>query len=283
MLLGCIVLTTSDAIMKWLTGDYPVSQLLCARGSLLLIVLLPFLVLKRGRNLAMPIVNVRGHLIRGALSTVSAFLFLNGLRFLPLAEAVTLTFAGPLFLTAMAPYLLSEKVGWRRWLAVMIGFAGVVLVFRPGTAVLQWVALLPLGAALAEAFRDALTRQLRYTETALAMMTTSTAIIVAVSVFSMGFGWQSIGLRDLFLIAVTALLFGVAHFAMIEALRQAEAVLVSPFRYSAVLWATVLGIMYWDHMPDTWVIVGAVLIVGSGLYIFYRETVRLRDKSSLME
>ena len=167
----------------------------------------------------------------------------------------------------------------RRWLAVVIGFSGVVLMLRPGADAIRLVALMPLGAALAEAFRDALTRHMRFSETALAMMTTSTAIIVAFSLCFAGFGWQPIGIVDLGIIALTALLFGIAHFMMIEALRQAEAVLVAPFRYSAVLWATFLGVFFWGHYPDVWVIVGASLVVVSGLFIWYREIARQRMRA----
>ena len=277
MLGSCLLITSNDAITKWIAADYPVSQMLCARGSSILLLILPVLIWKKGR-FGLQIHHRGAHLMRGLLSVTSATLFITGLQFLPLVDAVTLTFAGPLFLTAMAPYLLAEQIGWRRWVAVLVGFFGVVLMLKPGTEALRLVALLPLGAALMEAFRDVLTRRMSSTESSIAMVTVTTAVIVAVSLLSAPFGWTVMAWGDLALLALAGALFAAAHFLVIEALRYAQAAVVIPFRYSAVIWALLLGLVLWGDVPDYWTMVGTVLVISSGIYIWHRETLRTRGQ-----
>lgn len=271
MLLACLLITLNDAITKWLGGSYPVGQMLCARGAFFLVVVVLIAGWLRGRH-AVRVNDRRAHLLRGLLSTCSAFLFVGSLKFLPLADAITITFATPLLITAMAPYFLGERVGWRRWSAVAVGFVGVALMLKPGTEALRWVALLPLAAAGFESTRDILTRRMTLSESSLSMVCVTTAVIVIVSASTSVTGWPPMSWEHAGLLAIAGLLFGAAHWLMVEALRLAEAVVVAPFRYSPVIWAALLGYLLWGDMPDGFMAAGTALVIGSGLFIFYRET-----------
>ena len=169
------LLTINDALAKLMTAHYPVGQLMFMRG---VFVLLPiaFLVWRAGGTRVLRVRNPKGQLLRGITVILGSFLFVTALKLMPLADAIAITFAGPLFLTAMATPLLAETVGWRRWLAVVVGFCGVVLMLRP-TGAFQWVALLPLAVALLGAFRDIITRAMVGSESTLSILFVSTLMV----------------------------------------------------------------------------------------------------------
>ena len=231
-----------------------------------------FVVAVTGKNSNFRMRSPRAHLTRGILSLGSALLFVISLKYLPLADAMTITFATPLFVTAMAPYFLRETVRWRRWIAVLLGFIGVVLMMKPGTEAIRWYALLPLGAALCESLRDVLTRKMVFSESSLVMVAVSTAVIVLLSATSSISGWFAFTPTDIGLLIFSSILFGTAHVLFVEAFRAAQAVVIAPFRYSAVLWAGLVGFFLWGDIPNRWMLGGCLLVVGSGLYIFYRES-----------
>ncbi|MCH7864310.1 MAG: DMT family transporter [Proteobacteria bacterium] len=191
-ILGGALLTTNDAVLKWLTGDYPVGQIMFVRG---MFVFLPIalLVWRAGGIDAVRINSLRGQSLRAVFAFTSGFLFITGLSFLPLAEAIAITFAGPLFITALAPPLLGEHVGWRRWGAVLIGFAGVMVIIRPGAEAVQWAALFPLAASLSGAFRDLTTRRIAATETSVSIMWFTNAVVVTAGLSTWPFGWVGRG------------------------------------------------------------------------------------------
>ncbi len=270
MLAGGFLLTVNDAVMKWLTGGYPVGQLLFVRSMfsfLFIALLLRFM----GGWQSLRIGNARLHLIRSLLVVAGTFLFVNGLRYLPLADAIAIVFAGPLFITALAPAIIGEPVGWRRWLAVTIGFLGVLVIVRPGTEAMQWAALFPLGAALTGAFRDLMTRSASATESSTAMLATGTAATCLAGLCTYPLGWAPVVAQDLGFMALSGFLMAAAHFLMIESYRYGEAALVAPFKYSNMIYAVILGFLVWGDLPDAWTWAGTALLIGSGLYILDRE------------
>lgn len=272
MLMGGALLTTNDAVLKWLTGDFPVGQIIFMRG---LFVFLPvsLLVWRQGGLAVLRINSVRNQSLRASFMVASTFLFITGLGYLPLADAIAITFAGPLFITVLAPMLLGEHVGWRRWTAVLVGFTGVLVMIRPSGELVQWAGLFPLCASLMGAFRDVTTRKLSTSETSLSMLCFSTGIIVLVSAATSVFGWAPMGLKDVGLMALSGFLVGSAHFLLIECFRLAEAALVAPFKYFNMVWAVLFGFVIWGHVPDTWTVAGAGFVIASVLYIMRRETV----------
>lgn len=273
MVAGAALLTANDAVIKWLTGGYPVGQILFLRGIFVLVPI-AFFVWRAGGISTLRTRDYKGHAIRAALVLLGTFLFVSGLRYLPLAEAISIAFAGPLFITALAPPLLGERVGWRRWMAVLAGFVGVLIIFKPGGAVFQWAALFTLGASLTGAFRDLLTRRMSAGETSEALLFYTSLGVMLGALASAPFGWKPVALADWGWFALNGLLIGGAHFLMIETFRYAEAALVAPFKYSTVLWATVFGYMIFGDVPETTTLIGGAVVVSAGIYILHRERKR---------
>jgi len=201
MVVGGAFLTANDAVLKWLTGGYPTGQIMALRG---LFVLLPivFLVWRQGGVSSLRVASVRGQGFRAGLVVAGTFLFVTGLEYLPLADAISITFAGPLFITAMAAAILGETVGWRRWAAVFVGFSGVVLIMRPGSGAMQWAALLPLAASLTGALRDIVTRHLAGRESSVAILAVTTITVIFAGLLTLPFGWQPVAGPDVLLFAL---------------------------------------------------------------------------------
>ena len=270
MLLGVAVLTANDALLKWMTGGYHVGQIMFCRG-LFVFIPLAMLIWRGGGLRSLHTDNPKGHLIRALLVILGTFLFVSGLKHLPLTDAIAIAFAGPLFITALAPPLLGEHVGWRRWMAVLAGFIGIVIIMRPGGYIFQWAALFPLAASLTGAFRDILTRGMSATETTVALLFyTSLGVLLAGMVVS-PFVWQPVPLTDWGWFMANGLLIGSAHFLMIETFRYGEAALVAPFKYSGVIWAAIFGYLIWGDIPDLRTIMGVAIVITAGIYILHRE------------
>jgi drug/metabolite transporter (DMT)-like permease len=270
MLLGAAVLTTNDAVLKWLTSGYHVGQIMFCRGIFIGLPL-AILIWRAGGLKSLRPVNPKGHTVRVALVIVGTFLFVSGLAYLPLADAIAISCAGPLFVTALASPLLGESVGWRRWSAVLAGFIGILLIMRPGGAVIQWAALFPLAASLTGAFRDILTRHLSSQETSVALLFYTSVGVTLAGLATIPFIWTPVPLVDWGWFALSGSLIGCAHFLMIETFRYGEAALVAPFKYSGVIWAGLLGYLIWGDIPDLETIAGVSITVVAGFYILHRE------------
>lgn len=272
MLLGAAVLTSNDAVLKWLTSGYQVGQIMFCRGIFIGLPL-AIIIWRAGGLKSLRPVNPKGHAVRATLVIVGTFLFVKGLAYLPLADAVAIAFAGPLFITALAQPLLGEIVGWRRWSAVLVGFIGILLIMRPGGNVIQWAALFPLAASLSGAFRDLLTRHLSSQETTVAILFYTSLGVTLAGLATIPFMWTPVPLVDWGWFALSGVLIGCAHFLMIETFRYGEATLVAPFKYSGVIWAGLLGYLIWGDTPDFATIAGVGMVVIAGFYILHRERV----------
>jgi drug/metabolite transporter (DMT)-like permease len=270
MVLGGLLLTLNDATIKWLTGGLPVGQIMFSRGLVAILIIVAVVAVRR-RPAALKVTRPGAQAARAAAMVCSTFLFVSGLRWLPLADAVALSFIGPVLLTAMAPFFLGENVGWRRWSAVLIGFAGMLVMLRPGTDGIQWAALLPVGAAFAGTVRDILTRRLAGSDGSLATLFYSTLGVALAGLATAPLGWNAPAPIDFALLALTGCLLCSAHFLQIEAFRLAEAAVLAPFKYTSLLWAAIVGFAVWQHVPDAVTLSGGALVVASGLYIFRRE------------
>lgn len=276
MLGGLLVLTVNDAVAKWLTGSYPIPQVIALRGLFLMVPLLALLLWRGGIGALRPH-RIRNQAARAACFTGSTYLIVTALSLMPLADAVAFTFTSPLLIAALAPALLGERVGWRRWAAILVGFAGVVVMARPTPEAFRLVAFVALGAALMSALRDIVTRRISAVEsTDLTLFYSTLATVVVGVAAALAFPWRMPAADDLALFVLLAALNGGAHFMLIEAYRWAEASAVAPFRYSALVWALLLGFFVWGDVPDAFLLVGAGLVVASGLYILHRETVARR-------
>ena len=211
------------------------------------------------------------HFIRGFIWITATVLFFSSIHLMGLAEATAIAFVAPLFITAIAALFIAP-VGWRRWIAVVIGFVGVLVIVRPGAASFELVSLLPVATAFTYAL---LMLSARFVDTRESMWTlllylSATSAVLTGSIVT--FFWTPIRAEDLWLFAAIAF-FGTGGMTMItQAFRVAEAPTVAPFDYTALVWATGLGWFFWGETPDALTFVGAAIITASGIFIIFRES-----------
>lgn len=269
-LIGVFLLTSSDAAIKWVTDDLPFGQALFIR-TLFVLIPIGLIVWRRGGPASLRIVSPRNLAVRALFGTGSTFLVVASLSLLPIGEVLTLVFVTPVLVTALAPLALGEHVGWHRWLAVLGGFAGVVIMLQPGAGTFQIAALLPLAAALIASVRDIVTRRISASESSLTILAFSALGLIIASLATAPFGWRPVSASEIAIAGASGLLFGVAHYMMIESYRFAEASLIAPFRYTNLIWAPLVGFLLFGEIPGVALLAGAPLIGASGLYIIWRE------------
>ncbi len=269
MLVSGFFLSVADSITKWLVPHYPAGQILFVQSALIAL-LVAIWMMQQGQN-PLRIVRWRAHLGRGLLYSSGGFAFVYALLYLPLAEVVAITFAGPLFMTLFAKLLLKETVGVHRLGAVVVGFIGILIVIQPGSSVMHWAALLPLLVALLDTFRDLITRTLTRDESSLRIIFTTAVIVALVGGSTILMGWKVIRQMDIFWFGLSAFSFIIAHYFMVEAFRHAQVVVVAPFRYFLILWAVLSGFLFWNEIPDANVFLGVSVVISAGIYIAWRE------------
>ena len=269
MLIAGIFLTTNDSIMKWLVPHYPVGEILFVQGVLIALLVALWMRL-RGEN-PLRIVHWRSHFYRGVMYLTGSFAFVYSLLYLPLAEVIAIAFAGPLFMTLFGKIFLKEHVGIHRLGAVVIGFVGILIVIRPGTDAMHWAAVLPIIVALSDAFRDLITRRLTQEESSLRIIFTTAVILALGGAATVFAGWDALRSQDLVWFGLGATSFVAAHYFMVEAFRHAQLVVVAPFRYFLIVWATISGFLFWDEVPDNAVFIGVAVVIAAGIYIGWRE------------
>ncbi|HEX5080155.1 MAG TPA: DMT family transporter [Geminicoccaceae bacterium] len=296
--IACIVaamlaLSLQDSLIKWLGASYALHQIVLTRSVIAAMITLAVLAaISRLRNLRTR--RWRLHLSRGLLMIASNSFFFLGLIAMPVAEATAMFFVAPLFITLLSALLLGEPVGPRRLCAVLLGFAGVVIVVRPGSGLVGPVALLPVGAAATYAVMQIMTRRLGVTDSAATMAFWAQMVFVAASAavgLAVGDGrfagsgdpsldfllraWHLPKLEDVPLFGLVGLLIAGASVLLFQAYRTTEAAAIAPFEYIALPFAAIWGFLFWGEAPDATALVGMGLIVGSGVFIVVR-TERLR-------
>lgn len=273
MLAGMAAMSTMDAMAKWLGEGYPIGEIVFFRNLFALPVI--GLIVMRGGGLAsLRIGWPLGHVLRAGCGLAAMFTFFTGLRTLPLAEAISIGFAAPLFVTALSVPILGERVGVRRWSAVVVGFVGVLVMTRPGAAAFQPAALLILAAALFYALAMLITRRQARSDTTPAILFYGTALSLAASLLVLPFGWRAPDAADLPVFVAIGLVGGLGMAFMTQAYRHAPAAVVASFDYTALVWGVLIGWLVWRELPDAWVWLGAGIVIASGLYIIRRETRR---------
>jgi drug/metabolite transporter (DMT)-like permease len=272
--LAVFMFTMMDTIGKTLTATYPVQQVVWARyffSLLVLLLLIPPLGvgrLVRTRHLGLQIG-------RGALVALATLCLFTAIRVVPLADAYAITFTAPLLVTLFSIPLLGERVGWRRWSAILIGFTGVLIVIRPGIGAMHWALLMPLVTAVCFALYQILTRKVAGMagETAFALLFYLSLVGAVVLSAIMPFFWRPVAPQHWGWMAAMGFLGALGHLLLIRALTLTPASLVAPFTYSQIILAIALGYLVFGDLPDAWMLIGCAVIIGSGLYVFYREAV----------
>lgn len=209
----------------------------------------------------------RGLSILGSLTFIFA-----SLQYLPLAEATVINFTGPLFMVALAGPMLGERVGWRRWAAVIVGLAGAMIVVRPGSDVFQWAALLPIGSAMFFALFQLLTRKLAGHDGAFTTLFYTQIVAAGGAVLAAPFFWTPVTLYQLGFAFLAGCVGLAAHLCMFNAFRLADASLLAPINYTRIVASVLLGYWIFGNLPDIYTILGGAVIIGSGLFVIYRET-----------
>ena len=274
MSLGVLLFCVNDAIGKWLVATYPVGEFLAIRSGATLLVLAPF-IWRVGRGVFLDAPRPGLQLLRLALGTTEVALFFLAVVYLPLADATAFYLAGPIYVTALSALLFGEKVGWRRWLAVLAGCAGVLIALRPSAAALTWPALIALTGSIAFALLMIVTRLLRDTHD-IVLMTSQMTGTFALGAAATPFAWVTPSAFDLtFLIAIGVISIG-AQFSINRSLKLAPASVVVPYQYSMLLWAILFGYVGFGDVPDRFMLAGSAVIVAAGLYIFHREQIAAR-------
>jgi len=267
---GISCLTLSDSLAKWLAEYYAPIQLLFLRGLLALPVVC-LLVLVQGGRRALRTQHFDIHMIRGAINVGTACCFYFSLTLLPLAEATAIAFSAPLFVTAISVTVLGERVDARAWLAVLAGFAGVLIVVRPGMSGFQPAALLPLVTAIGYAVMMVSARRIGRDEGMLTTMFYIALCQVLVSAAAQYWYWRPVQWEHAWGIAGIALCSTMGLGLITQAFRIAPASVVAPFDYTGLISATLLGWLIFHELPDAWAFVGAGFIAASGIYIALRQ------------
>jgi drug/metabolite transporter (DMT)-like permease len=274
VLLAMLLFTCMDTIGKSLTASYPVQQVVWGRyffSFACVLVLIP-------RFGVVHLVRTRRpwlQIARGLLLAMATLCMITAISVIPLADAYTITFTAPLLVTVLSIPLLGERVGWRRLAAICVGFAGVLIVIRPGLRHIEPAMLLPLITASCFALYQVLTSRVgaHPDETALAMLFYVAMVGTVVMSALAPFVWQPVHAPDWGWMVATGALGTIGHLLLIRALWLAPASLLQPFIYSQIVWALGIGYLMFGDLPDLWMLLGGAVIIGSGLYVFYRQAV----------
>jgi drug/metabolite transporter (DMT)-like permease len=268
MLLSVFMFSFGDATGKFIVATYSVGQLLCLRACAALLVLAPMI--WRQRRQFSSLERPRLQLVRIVLSTLEVAAFFLATVYLPLADVVTYYLACPIFVTALSAIVLREHVGWRRWSAILIGFAGVLIALRPSAHSFSWPALIALCGSLSFAVLMLITRSLRATPD-IVMATSQFVGTFVLGAVLAPIGWVTPTANSLVLFAAAGVISVCALLCVNRSLKLAPASVVVPYQYSMIVWAVIFGIAVFGDVPSPATILGAAIIIGAGLYIFLRE------------
>ena len=273
--LAMAAFTCNDAIVKTLTSELSIPQIMAIRGFMTLV--LVGLVARRMGGLGS--VRIMLHplvMLRGAFEIGATLTFMSALASMEFANVASILQSLPLAVTLGAALFFGEPVGWRRWTAIAVGFVGVLLILKPGPDGFASASLFVLAAVFFTAARDLTTRRMSAeipTLTVTFFTTCANTVVGALLIAPMG-GWHPVSTMNLALLAVIAVVVFVGYQAVIKSMRTGEISFVAPFRYTSLVWALLVGILVFGEEPDAFMLLGAAIVIGSGLYSFYRESKR---------
>ncbi len=266
-LLGGLVFSASNATAKYLSAGYPPGQTLFVRSVIALLILSPLLRWADIRALFAP--GQRGlQALRCGCSAIEVGMYYWALTWLGLAEISAIYLAGPIYVTAMSALFLGERVGWRRWAAVAVGFTGVLVALQPGSGAVSVPALIAVAGSVLYSISLVATRRLRGTPNALLVASQVAALAVPSAIplgWAMPLGWDWLALAAVGVIAMCG------YVCVNRGLQLAPASVVAPFSYASIVWASLLGYFVFGDVPSVHTLLGAALIVGAGLFIVQRQ------------
>lgn len=273
--LACIVaavllFSVYNALTKWLAADYSVWQIMFFRGAAGLVPFLAFALIVAGPTAirsAQPAMQV----LRAACGLAANLFFILAYREMPLAEAVAIGYAAPIFIVVLSVPLLSERVGIQRASAAVVGFFGVVLIAQPGAGLFSPGALYAVAGTLFYALLIVATRRVGASDGALCTVVYTSGIYALASALLLPAVWVSPGAQDLALLVLLGLIGSTAMLLFAHAYRHAPAALLAPFDYTAMMWAGLFGFLIWGEAPPLMAVAGMVVIAASGLFLMRHE------------
>ncbi len=284
MALSMAGFTINDVLAKSVADTLNPGQIMFVRGMIMVAALVIWM-----RTSGQPLFPERVFhpllMLRVASETLATILFLIAIAQMPVANVSAILQAMPLVVTIGAALFFAEPVGWRRMLAIVIGFIGVMVVIRPGSSGYDAHALLVVGCVLLSATRDLATRRLPpgISSMSVTLMTAASVTVAGLALTAPFGGWKPMALIDIATLAACAGLLFVGYQFLVLAMREGNVATVAPFRYTALLWAILLGWLMLGERPDLLTLVGAAIIVASGIYTLYRERVRNKRPRSANE
>lgn len=268
---GNFLYAVNDVIGKWLVMTFSVGQLLLLRsaGSLLF---LSVMVGRQGAAQLFRLERVDLQILRVLLAVADTALFFAAVAYLPLADVLTFYMAGPIYIAAMSHFLLGEKVGWRRWAAVLAGFCGVVIALRPSSAAFSAPSLFALVGGISFAGMLVLSRRLKGTSDTTLVTWQVVATLVLGAVLSVN-AWRAPSPLEWSAMLLMGFISCVAQIVVTRALKLAPASLLAPLQYTILLWGILFGYIFFGDVPDSAILIGSAIIVTAGLFIFHRQKV----------
>ena len=269
MFISICAFSIMDLIVKW-SENYPIGEVLFFRGFCGMIPIFFLIPKERYFNFYKtnrPFLHFK-RCVSGLVAIVAIFI---ALRKLPLATVVSITFAAPIFTTIMSIFFLSEKVGLYRWLAVLVGFVGILIISEPGFSSLNFYYIYPIIFCLGLSYVAIAIKQLSSTEPVWLIGLYFSFSIMIMSFFTLPQGWIMPNLKDLFLLCMVGILGGLANLWLTQSYKFAEVSLVTPLKYLALLFAIFFGYIFWDETPTIKTLLGAALVIISSIIIFRRE------------
>ena len=277
MFMSVCAFSIMDLIVKW-SDSYPLGQVLFFRGFFGLVFY--FFIIPRERLKNFYYTKRAGlHFLRclfGLIALISIFI---ALRNLPLATVVSISFAAPIFTTIFSIFFLSEKVGLYRWLAVIVGFIGIIIITEPGFSSLNIYFIYPIIFCLGLSYVAIAIRQLSTTEPIWLIALNFSVAITLVSFFTIPFGWVMPDIKDLILLSFIGIFGGVANLWLSQSYKFSEVSLVTPLKYSALGFAIIFGYFIWNEIPSIKTLAGASLVIISSIIIFRREVILKKQVS----
>jgi drug/metabolite transporter (DMT)-like permease len=270
-IVAMLAFASMDAISKWLVADYSIAQMMWIRYGVFCIfawlVVQPRGGFRKALRSERPVLQA----IRAVLAVIESALFVLAFSYLPLADTHALAATSPLIVIVFGALFLRETVDRARWLAVLVGFAGMLLIVRPGFRTLDWPLLIPVAGAVLWGVYQLLTRFCSRTDSADTTLVWSALAAFVATSFVGPWSWHWPDAKSWALLLAMAALGAIAHYALIRALDYAEASAVQPYAYTMLVWVTILGAVVFGDFPDGWTIAGAVVIVGSSFYAWLQD------------
>ena len=265
MCLASLCFIAMHGFIKTVRGDVPIGMIIWSQYTIQAVLLTALLAPRLSRVIDTRMIGLQVLRALALMAAVSGMFVAVGL--MPLADAITIGFVAPLMIAAAASWFLRERVTRNQWLAILIGFAGVLVVIRPGTSIFDAASLVPLGAAVCVALYQTLTRPISQVVTPTSMLYTATLVGLAVSSLALPLTWDTPSLAQTGFLAIAACLGAAAHFLLIRAYHAAPASLVAPFAYSEIVWASAIGFAAFGDVPDSTTLIGGAILIASGLHL----------------